>query len=393
MPGRIHGLVACSVLVAAWRPCAAFAPSLARLPAGGLRAPALARGPAKPATLRRSATATTTMLGVDLSVPLALAQVTNDILAAPGAAYSWYLGALDTDALAVDTATASALYALGVVTSSAISNKWEPDMTRHVAKWAALGVADGFCTHSWYGFIQGVANSVEMPRAAEALAMTVTSSTLYTPVYCTGFLVLLSLLEGKGVSGAVERTRLDFQELVWKTTKVWGKFTLNLGALFMLANHPSAGSRIDVDRAHQLSPLRPCAPPRAHRCVDGNPLRLLGRTCVVGCSHPRETLDAVCRRSRHSRGRECKRGPATEDGHRLRSSRERFARRRGHRPSHPRRMSRHASSAAAALCVCGPVANIAPRLGLFIAGLFISFIHLQDRRPHCFAGFGIAPLR
>lgn len=162
------------------------------------------------------------MLGVDLSVPLALAQVTNDILAAPGAAYSWYLGALDTDALAVDTATASALYALGVVTSSAISNKWEPDMTRHVAKWAALGVADGFCTHSWYGFIQGVANSVEMPRAAEALAMTVTSSTLYTPVYCTGFLVLLSLLEGKGVSGAVERTRLDFQELVWKTTKVWG---------------------------------------------------------------------------------------------------------------------------------------------------------------------------
>ena len=138
------------------------------------------------------------MLSVDPSATLALAQATNDILAAPGAAYSWYLGALDRDALAVDTATASVLYALGIVTSSAMSKKWDPDMTRHVAMWAALGVADGLCTHSWYGFIQSVANSVEMPEAAEALAMTVTSSTLYTPVYCMGFPVLLSLLEGKG---------------------------------------------------------------------------------------------------------------------------------------------------------------------------------------------------
>ena len=197
MSGRIHVLVACFVLVAAYRPCAAFVPSLAPLPAGDrLRAPALARS--APATLPRRATATPAMLSVDPSATLALAQATNDILAAPGAAYSWYLGALDRDALAVDTATASVLYALGIVTSSAMSKKWDPDMTRHVAMWAALGVADGLCTHSWYGFIQSVANSVEMPEAAEALAMTVTSSTLYTPVYCMGFPVLLSLLEGKG---------------------------------------------------------------------------------------------------------------------------------------------------------------------------------------------------
>ena len=192
------------------QPCAAFAPSLSRMPAHRslqsgcrqkLRAPSMV---------------------LDLSTTLALAQTVNDVAAAPHAAYSWYLGALDTNAMVVDSATASFLYGLGKITSAAISKKKEPDMAKFIARWSALGVADGVCTHWWYGLLQGVADGVEMDKGAEALAMTVASSTLYTPVYCAGFLVLLSLLEGKGWNGAMLRAKTDGEELFWKTTKVWG---------------------------------------------------------------------------------------------------------------------------------------------------------------------------
>ena len=217
--------------------CAAFSPvhrparlpaqrSFARLPAESLSGRAL--HPARP---RAHSAALRMVSEFDM---LTLAQVVGTIVEAPQLAYSSYMGALDTNALAVDSVTASLLYACGKATSSAISKKSEDDMLRFLVNWAMLGVIDGVCTHEWYGFIQGVADDAQVGKLAEAFAMTLTSSLLYTPLYCAGFLALLSLLEGRGWQAATERVRLDLRELFAKTTQVWGPTNLLLFGLVPL---------------------------------------------------------------------------------------------------------------------------------------------------------------
>jgi len=215
------------------QPCAGFAgvgPVLAGRRA--LRAPQ-----SRPTSdiVRRRAPAVM-MLPVD---SLALAKAAESLAAAPGVAYAWYLGALATNDLAVDTATASLLYTLGVLTESAITGK--AHSARYLAIWATLGVADGVVTHAWYGFLQSRADDLAQQLVSvadgvltypgqlpEGVGMTLVSNTLFTPVYCTGFLLLLSLLEGKSWDRSVERVRLDVEALFWKATKVWGLTNLML---------------------------------------------------------------------------------------------------------------------------------------------------------------------
>jgi hypothetical protein len=54
------------------------------------------------------------------------------------------------------------------------------------------------------------------------------SSVLYTPVHCVYFLSLISLLEGRGWSGAVRRVKGDTFAMLWNATKVWGPVNLLL---------------------------------------------------------------------------------------------------------------------------------------------------------------------
>jgi len=208
------GFVLCMALSAS--PCAAFAPSLVRLPL--VRTPVMRLSTARPVLRQKQRTAPRMF---DMGTALALAQAVNDVIAAPGVVTSYYIGALDANALAVDSATAAFLYGLGVVTSSAISGKWEQNMVKHVAKWSALGVVDGVCTHSWYELLQSCANSAALDKASEAASMMLATSVLYTPLYCAGFLGLLSLIDGQGWRGAQERLRLDWWALLQKTLKVW----------------------------------------------------------------------------------------------------------------------------------------------------------------------------
>jgi protein Mpv17 len=207
-------ILAVLCLFASARPCAAFSPALAKLP--------LSRPATKLSSPRIWPRAPRMSMNMDIGTTLSIAQAANDILAAPGTAYSYYLGALDANAMAVDSTTAAFLYGLGTVTSSAISNKWERNMVQKVSTWSALGVLDGICTHSWYELIQGVADAIQVDKVTESVVMMLSTSLLYTPVYCAGFLVCLSLLEGKGWNGAMERLQLDYSALFTKTTKVWG---------------------------------------------------------------------------------------------------------------------------------------------------------------------------
>ena len=67
-------------------------------------------------------------------------------------------------------------------------------------------------------------------HVTESVGMTLTSSLLYSPVYCAGFLVLLSLVEGAGWSGAEQRVRLDWADLFRRSSAVWGPTNLLLFA-------------------------------------------------------------------------------------------------------------------------------------------------------------------
>eukprot|EP00960_Hanusia_phi_P043092 755860-Hanusia_phi.AAC.4 len=51
--------------------------------------------------------------------------------------------------------------------------------------------------------------------------MTIVSSSLYTPIYCLGFLVVLSLLECKGVDGSIARVKKDFPDLYKSCLTTW----------------------------------------------------------------------------------------------------------------------------------------------------------------------------
>ena len=155
----------------------------------------------------------------------AQAEASSQALAVPKAAalgaYSWYMDTLFTNPLEVDCATAAILYVLGKRTSTAINGKQGPDTGRDLGNWAVLGILDGICTHEWYAYMQRVADGVQTDQITDAFAMTLTSGLLFTPAYGAGFLALLSLLEGRGVGGAVDRVRLDLPDLFWRSTKVW----------------------------------------------------------------------------------------------------------------------------------------------------------------------------
>jgi len=67
-----------------------------------------------------------------------------------------------------------------------------------------------------------------------ALAMNGVSSVFFTPTYCVGFLILLSLLEGKGARGAADRLQRDGGDLVAKSVQVWGMLNMPLFLLVPL---------------------------------------------------------------------------------------------------------------------------------------------------------------
>ena len=234
--------VAASILLSFADPIVAFSPSLVRASPALRIAPAVAR----PLSLgrlqivdarkspRRPISSTQMAIGAGAGELLVLAQTAKLLAYAPIVAYAWYMAALAKNALIVDAITAAILYAFGKWTSVKILRKRESNMARFLGIWSLLGVADGVCTHWWYSFLQRVADGAGTSKLIEALGMTATSSFIYSPIYCAGFLLLLSLLEGKGCKGAKYRVQHDVKELYWKTFKVWGPTNLLLFAFVPL---------------------------------------------------------------------------------------------------------------------------------------------------------------
>jgi len=127
--------------------------------------------------------------------------------------------------LLLDCIFAGALYVAGKVTSSAILGKRES--SESLTKWFICGLVDGWACHAWYSFLE-VKFAYMTNKLTQTLVMNGLSSAFFTPTYCAGFLVLLSLLERKGVRGAVDRVKRDYSDITTKSVQVWAALNMPL---------------------------------------------------------------------------------------------------------------------------------------------------------------------
>jgi protein Mpv17 len=163
---------------------------------------------------RRTSVQDASMLGFVLNPSAYMA-----LVALPTVALNTVLSSVRSSPMLADCLFAGVLYVFGKVTSSAILGNREdlPSLT----KWFVCGLVDGYACHAWYSFLE-FKFSFMADRLQQALIMNGLSAALFTPAYCAGFLALLSLLEGKGISGAKARLSRDFNSLSEKSIKVWG---------------------------------------------------------------------------------------------------------------------------------------------------------------------------
>jgi len=142
----------------------------------------------------------------------------------------------------VDTLTGMALYVLGKVTCDAINKQpWRPK--REYGRWAVMGCLDGYFTHAWYWYIEMAASGLQ--PLLKLSSMVLTSSFLYTPVYCLAFLVVMGFLEGRRAAGVVDKVKKGFAELTSMTIRTWmplnlilfGVVPLQLRVSFSMACH------------------------------------------------------------------------------------------------------------------------------------------------------------
>lgn len=128
----------------------------------------------------------------------------------------------------MDCLTGMGLYYLGQRVKGVIS-KTQPSWDV-LMRWMAIGIVDGFSSHQWYEVLEQFM-SHQFPNSDhwfETVTMATTSTFGFTPLYCAGFLGLLSLLEGKGIQGAADRLKEDYFTLVTKTIQTWGLFNVGL---------------------------------------------------------------------------------------------------------------------------------------------------------------------
>ena len=152
-------------------------------------------------------------------------------LARPTIALTTIMAVMHASPMMMDCLFAGVLYVLGKITSSAITGTRESQSG--LTKWFICGLVDGYVTHLWYSFL-ALKFAFISNNLARTLAMTAVSSAFFTPLYCAGFLLLLSLLDGNGISGAKARLLRDWKSLSIKSSKVWGVANIPLFLLVPL---------------------------------------------------------------------------------------------------------------------------------------------------------------
>jgi len=142
--------------------------------------------------------------------------------------YQHYLGLYPQ---VMDAMTGMVLYLLGKVTSDAFNHRpWAKK--RIYARWATMGLLDGYMTHAWYWFIEAAAPA-HLPLL-KVTGMILTSSLVYTPLYCLGFLLVMGILEGKSLQSIQEKVQKNLLQLTTVTVKTWAPLNVILFGLIPL---------------------------------------------------------------------------------------------------------------------------------------------------------------
>jgi len=166
----------------------------------------------------RGVTQTSMLLGFSAANPITLA-------AMPILAVTMAKTVLaSANPVVLDCIFAGLLYVLGKMTSSAFVG--EQEALSGLTKWFTCGLVDGWACHAWYAMLEF--NFGFLPALRQTIVMNSLSSAIFTPAYCGCFLVLMSLLESKGLGGAVDRVNRDWKDLAIKSVQVWSILNIPL---------------------------------------------------------------------------------------------------------------------------------------------------------------------
>lgn len=147
-----------------------------------------------------------------------------------------YENLLETQSLPTDVTTAAVLNAASdsVAQISEMNSKSSSDGKRpglvnlfRVLRFAIFGTMDGFFGHNWFSALDGA-----IPKTGvwldDTLMKVAADSAIYTPWWCATFLVVMAILEGRGISVALSELRRDFFELIR------GNYTLTLPGVCLI---------------------------------------------------------------------------------------------------------------------------------------------------------------
>eukprot|EP00802_Teleaulax_amphioxeia_P014809 Tamp_14887.p1 GENE.Tamp_14887~~Tamp_14887.p1 ORF type:complete len:465 (+),score=67.07 Tamp_14887:40-1434(+) len=156
------------------------------------------------------------------SVMSVLSALVTALLTAP---FKYFQACMGAHPIVTECVVAIGLYVLGKMTSDKINGQ-NLAQKRVLTKWGILGFCDGFFTGIWYRYLETA--FAGYAAVQKATAMTLLSSIFYSPLYCVGFLLLRSALEGQRPAIIGARFKRDFLPMCKASFSTWGPFNIVL---------------------------------------------------------------------------------------------------------------------------------------------------------------------
>ena len=101
---------------------------------------------------------------------------------------------------------------------SALGSLQWMDGIRQSARYAVLGLADGAMSHHWYIWVDQVVLDTGPFAVVKKVAL---DQVLLTPLWATGFITILAVLEGKGPRGIFASLKADFVSVCYSSNLFW----------------------------------------------------------------------------------------------------------------------------------------------------------------------------
>jgi len=101
--------------------------------------------------------------------------------------------------------------------TAALAPRWTEGI-RQSARYAIIGLMDGAMSHHWYIWVDSVVLDSGLLGVVKKVAW---DQVLLTPVWATGFITILAVLEGKGPRGIVAKLKSDWFSVCYESNLFW----------------------------------------------------------------------------------------------------------------------------------------------------------------------------